>query len=353
MHEEASEKNKDQKFGEMRMNKRPGWKTVFAYTAGIVTLTVAVVIAWFLPEWYGQWQDERLMGQVTLSSRENIEFINSDSLDMAGRLQMLGQGKKFYWSDFFGYDIGYEENYSVTKCRRILDKWYECGLLPIDCREWVSGEHEVLLISATLFVDNTAIPVYFLAFTDCRMYDETSDYATGMLLVLMDSAKDIIYYISVSGDAVRDEMAVELGYESCAKMLENLWEGGEPPRKETDRSQLDFASICEAETAQITAEEGSLDLTVSLAFESFEGYAGRMIVSNEQGIGMAVMLGTERWKDLIPQILERLDSYEEYMSTEEWLQMIKNENYDAVLGETEAVQDASACLDSNNYFSSG
>ena len=40
------------------------WKTLLAYTMGIVILAVSLIMAWFLPGWYSQWKDERLMGQV-------------------------------------------------------------------------------------------------------------------------------------------------------------------------------------------------------------------------------------------------------------------------------------------------
>ena len=54
------------------MRERDRWKTVLAYIVGIGVLVLSLILAWFLPGWYSQWQDERLMGQVTVSSRENI-----------------------------------------------------------------------------------------------------------------------------------------------------------------------------------------------------------------------------------------------------------------------------------------
>lgn len=79
------------------MTEHDIWKTVLAYAAGITILAVCLILALFFPNWYGSWQDEQLIGKVTLESRENIEFLDGDSLDIAGRMKKLGEATSIEW----------------------------------------------------------------------------------------------------------------------------------------------------------------------------------------------------------------------------------------------------------------
>lgn len=325
------------------------WKTLLAYTMGIVILAVSLIMAWFLPGWYSQWKDERLMGQVTLSSRENIEFLDSDSLDIAGRLEKLETAELLEWEYGYGYqyyDYGYGDpvSYSdkeiVKRCEELIDRWCDAGLLPEDCRNWIDKTMVLHLMNPVLMVNQSAMPVYliaFIAFPDegYYSYEDEVEYAVPdeggygdpysepeLMTVLMDAEKDVIYYVSVAGNSIRDVMAKELGYESHIQFCDAMLSGEERIRQEIDTSSYDFAAVCGAEASEITSEPGQLELQVSLHFDNFVGYAGRSLILNEAGYGMAIEFGTNRWEDLMTPLLENLGTIEYRMTTDFWYDMV-------------------------------
>ena len=313
------------------MRERDRWKTVLAYMVGIGVLVLALILAWFLPGWYSQWQDERLMGQVTVSSRENIEFLDSDSLDIAGRLEKLGMASSLSWGsqvDYSYFDYGYDgwisegQQSAVSRCKTVISQWWDAGMLPVDCRDWVDEEHALILMEYVLYVDQNALPVCFMAFSEWAYGQEETEEDLNLLMVLMDAEKDLIYYASVAGPEVCNAMAKELGYESNQHLVGSLEVGLARIRQELDLSGYDFASVCGAESAEITSDEGQLELKVSLQFDHFEGYAGRSLICNEAGYGMAVMYGTAKWPKMMQQLLENYGSFEWLMTTDLWCDFI-------------------------------
>lgn len=317
------------------------WKSVLGYTAGVVILVTVVIMAWFFPEWYGEWQDERLMETVTLSSRENIEFIDADSLDIAGRLKMLTEGKEFYWAEegylfyedndsyFVGnsYMEGVLENYNdlVKRCSSIMDQWWECGLMPVEYRDIFTMENLMSIIEPTVLVDNTMFPVYCMVFAR-NMDVEISEVVT----VLMDTEKDLVYYAGFVGKEIQEAMAMELGYDSLGELQDELLHEETLKLTEIDTSLYDFASVCGAESAEIAATAGNLELDVTLNFETFDGYAYKRIFINDlldttiTMAGISVMFGTINWNDLMSMIYDEFGWYGDYWcTTDGWINYLR------------------------------
>lgn len=329
------------------MTEHDRWKKVLAYAAGIIILAVCLILALFFPDWYGRWQDEQLIGKVTLESRENIEFLDGDSLDIAGRMKKLGEATSIEWGFGGRYDVEDNDLYvddwayantnqqkNTQRCRELLKQWWEAGLLPEDCSSWIDERyHLILYIEPALYVNDSVLPVCFLAFAnehieEADLYDAvTGDEAVSnedqvdLLLVLMDAEKDMIYYASIAGAAMQKAMLHELGYESEQQLRENLV-NETIVLKKPDVTAYDFAAVCGAESAKITAEPGQLELRAALQYDNYEAYAGRSLIWNEGGYGQAILFGTPRWQRLIRQLLGALGSEELLMTTELWCNLM-------------------------------
>lgn len=348
------------------------WKSVLGYTAGVVILVTAVIMAWFFPEWYGEWQDERLMETVTLSSRESIEFIDVDSLDIAGRLKMLAEGKEFYWAGSYpeeeygfyegdyvyfagnSYMEGVLESYSnlVKRCSSIMDQWWECGLMPLDHRDMITMDDLVVIIERTVFVDNTMLPVYCMVFVK-DMDEEISEAVT----VIMDTEKDLVYYAGFGGVETQVAMARELGYDSLEELQDELFHGETLKLTEIDTSAYDFASVCGAESAEVISTPGNLELEVTLNFETFDGCAYRGIYINDMlGIdtaGISVMFGTISWNDLMSVIYDEFAWYGDYWcTTDMWINYLRGTVMPSELSDTSAYDTYSYGASAEGYGAS-
>lgn len=342
------------KWQETDMKKQDRWKSVLAYAAGGAGLLLSLLLALFFPGWYGSWQDAQLLGKVTLESRENIEFLDGDLLDIAGRMEKLGNASTLAWSYSYNYDMYYRsydydsadeitlsQRKNVQRCRVAVEQWEQAGLLPEGCSEWVDMQYHLLLyLEPVLYVNDSALPLCFFAFGSENMDEDSIIQAQSMsnaeerevinepqinlLLVLMDAEKDLIYYTSVTGYTAQNSMIQELGYSSRTE-LQNALESGSRIRKMPDVSKYDFAGVCSAEAASITAEAGQLELLVSLQYDNFEAYAGRSLVCNEGGYGQAVFFGTAKWPMLVNELLCLEDSQEELMTTDIWCDLLLNQ----------------------------
>ncbi len=316
------------------MPGRGGWKTALKYTVGIAVLAVSVAAAWFLPGLYADWQDARLEGRPVLSHRDSITFLDTASLDSAGRLQILEeQSGIFQWDTAF-YNRGVEisdvsSEKMLERCRDIMGKWCDAGLFPERCLSCISQEALFLFEPVSVYLDNTALPVCLLHF-----YEVDGCSAT----IVADVNVDLIYYAAVCGPGMLDAAASAMGFDSFGTMAEYekeiLEEKGIDPEKALDMleeetvwgigqectervtpedpSKCDFASVCGAQGAKPDlAGDLGLSLDAQLQFERFTGHAWRRpaVMYNYEYIetyafGFAVMYGTWKWQDFVRSIAE-------------------------------------------------
>lgn len=329
-------------------SRRSSWKTAAQYTLGILVLALSVAFAWFLPGWYSQWSDEQLAGRVTLENREELRFLDTDSLDLAGRMKMLsGTSQNISWLvddlpslNFYPEDdTRYPENEMflsgvlsgqkietiLERFNRMLEQWREAGLLPLPERlelTWESfyAASAAELASVNIYLESEegfrTLPVYLVFMKYPR------------LLALFDQERDVIYYMSLVGNTdirVGNGIANYLGYDSYLEM-QNLYFSGELSEDELrDRSDSDFAAVCGALSAEIASNAaataaGELS-SVTLQYETFEAPAFRRFIATEEGCGLAVMFGTESWLDVVQDILTVNSEYEYEVRSElaEWI----------------------------------
>lgn len=294
------------------------WKTIIKYVAGVLGLVVAVVAAWFVPGWYSSWQDEALLNQVTLESRENIQFLDTESLDIAGRIRALGESVSFDWE--FGYYIeGYDlsEKDMISNMKSRLQAWTEAGLMPEAGYEemlaavlgdnyydnFLNEKYTCFGDKIYVYLDEGVLSAYLF-----RFWNAEQELA---LTVVLDSEKELLYYASVSGygETVMHYVAECLGY-TGSDAVERFLEG-----KASDgvTREYEFAQVCGAGSAAYSGTGKALDCDVTLKFENFDGYAGRRCIETEVGPGVATMYGTERWMDLVTSVMESM-GYQEYHS---------------------------------------
>lgn len=281
-------------------------KILLKYALGILFLVISVILAWFLPGWYGKWQDAQLMRQVQLTSRENIDFLDTNSLDIADRLKALQNTELFSWDNNMFFNTA-DESELIEKCQKQIALWCENGLLPEHCSEWTQEEYLYFLLRYSIYLDQTILSVCVLTF-----------FVEGesCLTVVMDIEKDLVYYASASGPYVRDEMAKTLGYTSYQAIADYLSAVKSPLQQPIDVSGCDFAAVCGAENAQISKKDGRLELTALLQFDTFTGLAYRKVILNEWGFGIAVLYGTEYWCHFVAEVMAQNDKFEYLQDTE-------------------------------------
>lgn len=347
-----------------RSRKKGLVKTVLEYSVGVLGLGIALTIAWFFPGWYSRWQDEMyLNGQVTLGSREEIQFLNTDSLDIAGRMKMLEDfaGPQMDWVSSGIGMYSYEDNYLwpdelllvgeslnnvADRFNRMIEMWQEADLLPlpngvkVTAKQIFDGKVEVGVYD--IYLERSVLPVYILVIENPRM------------VIVMDRDKDVVYYMSVSGgEQIWDGMAGYLGFDSYQELWSWYFDGHSSSELE-DCSDSDFASVCGAVSARKETENteetdkargvvtelpedgemnvSGVELKSVIQYETFSTMAYRQLIVSEQGYGMAVMYGTESWMDMVSRIFNidgTAGSAGEYAGTfDEWLknpQWLKNE----------------------------
>lgn len=316
------------------MKRRGGWKTVLRYAAGILALAVSVAAAWFLPGLYAGWQDARTEGRVVLSKRDNIQFLDTASLDLAGRLKMFEEAENFSWewslnSDYGGLKSATEE--TIDRFRGVMGDWCEAGLFPEDCLAVITAENLMFSDTALVYLESAVLQVYGFHFREADGYAVT---------LLTDTDMDVIYYASVSGPSMLDVIAEDRGFASFEAMaqynlrllenqgiapddMEKLRESGayedlediysyvidmhEQEIRPAEESRYDFAAVCGAQGMEAERRYGNLEMDVRLTFESFTGHAYRTVVGvsyfadiwESVGVGFAVMYGTDKWRDLV------------------------------------------------------
>lgn len=293
------------------MAEKKRWKIVLEYGLGILLLAAALAFSLLGPEQYFDWQDRQMMGKATLSGREEIEFLDTESLDIAGRLKLLKEAETYLpfslpWSE--GPLLVSEAD--LNRCRYLLREWCDFGLIPEEPLSWMTEETFQISGSYTLYSEtgHWTLTVQFWFFS----------YEEGTLTVVADAETDILYYVGVTGSGIENRMAEELGYDSFEAMQERLLSGERPLENEMDYTAYDFASACGANYAVVTGEPGSPEMEVSLEFETFTGLAARRVICGDQGLGVAVMYGTDLWTDFVSEILGMYGFVETLQNMETW-----------------------------------
>lgn len=308
---------------ENRMERGMGGK-ILRYGMGFAGLFAAVALAWFFPGWYSGWQDGRLAGQVTLQSRDDIQFLDTDVLDIASSMKML---KNYGENLLFDYALEYteiDEQELISRWRRLVKQWDEAGLLPL-------GEVELDLekMAEEAGCSVWLLNVYPESFQGKLRVAMIKTYDP-LLTAVVDVEKDMIYYLSVAGtQEVYEWMAGELGYNTALELkIAFEKEGQVVSQGMLEAPRGDFASVCQAlswtweprQAQSVFTQNGGINGTAYLTYETQEAQAFRRIISDNGIPGVAVMYGTEHWLDRILTPMGDLDGFSlNEGSFQEWI----------------------------------
>lgn len=320
------------------MEQKHKKKRLLSAATGLLFLAVSVGIAWFFPEWYVAWQDQRLLGTAVLSSREDISFLDWEALEMEECMKLLGETSQM---KLIGYEISsYEEydgienydsaeNYDLLEeekdqyyriARKELENWIENGLIPEEYQDLFAEESYKEAQGIKIALSQKNLELKLLILGENMEYDsdviwEHPSYSEKIMVLLLDAEKEMLYRAMIVGTAAEETMAQTLGYESRADMIEKLLaeENSKPQEKELT---CDFAAVCRAKSARITKNPGELDFDVALEYDNFTGYAQQRIINIDGSFGLSVSLGTDLWPELMTQIFG--EDYEWEYSTGSW-----------------------------------
>lgn len=282
------------------MRKRSSWKKIFKYSAGIAALAVSLVFAWGFPEFYSSWQDEKLIGQVHLDTREQIQFLDTSTLDAVSRLKLLSKAKQFEVNGIIDNNvITYAEvQETIQQCRSQLTSWCEHGLFPEEIQENITETELIALLSYSLILDQQSMILNFFQFGMETMQEGEEASSFNDVTVVMDAETDQIYYASVKGTWGQRFAAQCLGADSWSELGEMVT-AGKFFSEEEDYSGYDLAGVCGAVSQKIFGTQGAVELTAELEFETFTGQAGRSMVSDDSRYGIAWWFGTDQWPYLV------------------------------------------------------
>lgn len=299
------------------MDNRKKWETAAAYLAGIVLLAISVVLAWFVPGEYSEWQDQRLLNVSILSSRDDIEFLDMEALEMEERMRLLKETDRMVWLEPDEFELSEAELAERrVVCKEELQRWAEGGLLPEECLTLLFEEGYVEGANVRVSLTDKILNCNVLFFQD--------DFQENQMMVLLDEERDIVYYVAMLGYQIQEYMAKRLGYESLEHILWQVLEG-QPLEQQEDYTGYDFAQVCRAEAAEIQGSPGELNFDVALDYETFTGYACRRVLCYDGTYGISIALGTEKWVDFLEQATGYDENFRWALTTEEWQnQMVMN-----------------------------
>lgn len=317
----------------MRLQDTRKWKKRLKYLAGIFVLAATVVLALTLPDLYSRWQDAKTMGEVVLSQREGIQFLDTDALDISARLKMLGESSGFYHTQGMVY---FSQEYSsgsrsvmnelVGKCRDSLKKWQECNLIPSEVVEAAELEGEVMAAYYYVQIDAGMIPVAVLCFV-----------RDPYLEVIMDADNGFLYYVGCSGIAVESYMmqCMGLGSDILDEVEEEEVFAEYSFDQVQDFSRYRFAELAGAESQEIESEDATgLFLNVKLLYDDFTSMVYRTMFTHDSisdfmdgsgesdtgGTGLAVMFGNWYWIDMAVEVVNwYYGTYDEISSVYNWI----------------------------------
>lgn len=282
-----------------RTNRK--WKSRIKYLAGILSLTATVVLALILPELYSGWQDGKMLDQVSLSTREEIHFLDTDALDISARLQMLAETQSFGYTSgaFLSYaysgDRIPEQEKLLEKCRSSLEKWTSYHLLPEGLEEMTRAEDNIMTAYYYVQIDAGVIPVAVMCFQDNPFFQ-----------VIMDVDNGFLYYVGCAGDYSAEYIFECMGLNDEEDLDKALTEGRFSFNQIRDPSRYLFTELTGADSQNIRASDfAGIYLDVELRYEDYSGMAYRRLFEHYAASpGIAVMFGTMDWSTLAMEVTE-------------------------------------------------
>ncbi len=288
------------------MDSKQKRKNSMKYLFGILFLLVSVFLAWILPESYGNWKDERMIGTVKLSGREEITFLDGKSLEAQERWRILAEmdsGKQSMSAgivDSIELENAVTEEYTVLwqKGMEIIRQYAMADLLPFAWQEQYFGLMTMdWMVSKLVQFEKMSIPIVCMHF-----YLQTAKGEIGFT-VLMDQELQLPYYVSAIGADVREGMAQEIGYISFENMYESLSQGGEQP--EGNEKKIDFSAAFEMDSAELRqSSAGWLECDAAAYLDEIEIPVYRRVVEQKHyGEGIAVYCGMQGWMDILGNVM--------------------------------------------------
>lgn len=295
------------------MQNRPEWRTVIKYVIGMVGLAVSIALALFVPEWYAERQDEKIDGQITLAHRNQITFLDTASLDKAGRMQIYTEASsissftelwtyEYQVSDWYTEDelffldqyFGIRPDQLAPKYHKLLRTLSEAGLLSNECIQPMLTEEPVAIGAYAVNADEQVLTLVIAIFVK----------NDNVIVVISDQDMEMIYYALALGTNVLDYMAQELGYGTLQKIAETYPE--QKPVYTPDLEQIDLTTLSGAESQKISASEDELKWDAVLTYPNFESRAGMEVVLADGLYGLQIWFG----KNLRDEFMQ--NSAEEY-----------------------------------------
>lgn len=285
----------------------PDWKTAVKYVIGMLVLAVSVALALYLPGWYTEWQDEKTNGQITLSYRDQITFLDTASLDMAGKIKVLTESSDIYmsnevweYSPVYYSDISEEERQMleqyfgmrpgemIQKCSEIMQKWSDAEVFPQACAEMIQEENLVFMSAQMVYADDSILAMIVMLF----WLDDDS------VVLVADPETEIIYYAHTIGTSVMNFMARELGYSSYSGISE-----GTKVKQPKKTEEYELENLCGAEASVVTGE-GGLEFDGVLQYANFESSAARSVIASDMGFGLSMWFGSRQLEGIMGYLME-------------------------------------------------
>lgn len=271
------------------------------YEIGVLLLIAVILFALFFPDWYNEWQKESSVGKVELSSREEIQFVDVASLDVAGRLKLLKDVEYLPYATMAYSPVTFQDTFQ--RCKKCLTAWEDCSVLPEGCTELLEEKYfNAVLLLRLYVVKGPEVDILDENTLDVLLIQCIDHEALNTLTVMTDCTADMLYYVSVCGESFTDEIAERLGpgkYASLGELCESYGKSGGMLELSIQRPG-DFAAACGAKSAEPSPYAEGFSRNIQLNFENFESMARIELVESEAvGPGMAVMFGTDYWVKLM------------------------------------------------------
>lgn len=326
------------------MKRKKRWKHILEYEFGVLALVVVLLIAWFGPDLYAAWQDEAQAWKVVCSSRDEIRFLDTDSLDIAGRMVLLQDAEYLNW---YENDIYYDgnaltqeeiEQLLIQRPRALAKQWVEAGVMPEEFTERIPqtlSEADVLSDGTSsgiysVMIDQNVLNVLVLNFVESAdTYDSPS-----IIGLVLDADKDVLYYAAFYDPDCRDWMAERLGGNANAEgadgsayldLLHRYQDKGETPDHIVDCGDLAAVSSAEsageADAKRFYGDTDGLYQDFTLQYDRFTGTARVALTGfTGNGYGWSVALGTPLWSQFYNEIMDYSEGTSCYVGTvRDWL----------------------------------
>lgn len=313
------------------------WKIRLQYAMGTSALTLTVLLALFLPDWYSKWMETQSMNHVVLEKREEVRLLDMEALDISTKLSMLEESSQFDCSVM--YDLGISE-FTAQDWKNFderISEWSACHLLPDNLLSGDPAEYLANGMDAYVRIDAGVIPV--------RVLIRSADFGDALVVMILDQSNAFMYYIGIVSEEIREYMLESMGADTEEDLQKGISDGTYSLDGIRDFSWYDYASVCNADSQELVSSDFSgLYQCVKLKYEEFDVSAFRSILEGNFGsLGLQTMFGTQEWETLAQEIAD-MGGYLLYqLSPLEWLdnwnEMVLDEGRDDLLQietETEA-----------------